>query len=350
MPEVSDFSRPIFAGVDVGGTNVKIGLVDDAGQIIAETKFPTQPGKSPEVAIAQARNEFERLLDPSNLDWEDIAAVGLGTPGPMDIPNGVILTPNNLPGWHHFPVRDQLSAALDKPVTYANDAGAAAFGEFWIGGGQAVNSMILLTLGTGVGGGIIINDLSVDGANSHGAEVGHLVIETGPKARVCGCGQTGHLEAYASATALVDRTLEAMGDSASGASTILRKRIGEASPLSALMISDAAAGGDEFATRMVMETAVYLGRGIAQLAHVLDPAAFILGGAMNFGGSQTALGQRFLGAIMAEARQLVFPVLGERLVVKFAELGSEAGFVGAAGLSRAQYNREILERYSTANQ
>ena len=349
MPAAFEFSRPIFAGVDIGGTNVKIGLVDDSGQVIADTKFPTQPDKSPEVAISQARTEFEQLLDPFDLEWEDVAAVGLGTPGPLDISKGMILTPTNLPGWHDFPVRDRLSTALGKKVTYANDAGAAAFGEFWIGGGQAVNSMILLTLGTGVGGGIIINDLSVDGANSHGAEVGHLVIETGPKARICGCGQLGHLEAYASATALVDRTLEAMGDSTTGANTVLRKQTGEASPLSALMISDAAAGGDEFATRMVMETAVYLGRGIAQLAHVVDPAAFILGGAMNFGGNQTELGQRFLDAVMAEARQLVFPVLGQRMIVKFAELGSEAGFVGAAGLSRAQYNREILERYSTAN-
>jgi glucokinase len=350
MPSETDFVRPIFAGVDVGGTNVKIGLVDDVGRIVAATKFPTQPGKSPEVAMTQARKEFERLVEPLDFDWEDLTAVGLGTPGPMDIPNGVMLTPVNLLGWHHFPVRDRLANALEKSVTYANDAGAAAFGEFWVGGGQAYDSMVLLTLGTGVGGGIIINEICIDGANSHGAEIGHMTIDTGPDARMCGCGQFGHLEAYASATAVVERTREALGDANNGANTVLRKQPGEASPLSALMISDAAAGGDEFATSMVMETAVYLGRGIAQLAHIIDPAAFILGGAMNFGGNQTELGRRFLDAILAEARRLVFPVLGERMVVKFAELGSEAGFVGAAGLARAQYNREILERYATAEQ
>ena len=121
---------------------------------------------------------------------------------------------------------------------------------------------------------------------------------------------------------------------------MLRSRIGEASPLSALMISNAATGGDKLALQMVSETAVYLGHGIAQLAHIIDPAAFILGGAMNFGGSNSELGQKFLDEVKSEVRRLVFPVLAERLVVEFAQLGSEAGFVGAAGLGRAQYNKD----------
>ena len=340
MPSDSKFTLPLFAGVDVGGTNVKIGLVDDNGRIVADTKFPTQPDDSPDIAFEQAREEFDQLMDSTDFKWSDVVAAGLGTPGPMDIHNGIILTPTNLLGWHNFPIRSKLTEVLSKPVTYANDAGAAAFGEFWVGGGQAYQSMVMLTLGTGVGGGIIIDDVSIDGAHSHGSELGHIAIETGPEARTCGCGQPGHLEAYASATALVDRTREAMRDPKVGASTILRKQIGEASPLSALMISNAATAGDDLATRMVSETAVYLGRGIAQLAHIVDPAAFVLGGAMNFGGADSELGSRFLEEIKAEVRRLVFPVLGEGLVVDFARLGSEAGFVGAAGLARSQYNRK----------
>ena len=176
MPTDSNFEKPLFAGVDVGGTNVKIGLVDERGRVVADTKFPTQPGKSPGIAFSQARKEFENLIEPLDFDWTDVVAAGLGTPGPMDIEAGVILTPNNLRGWHHFPVRDKLAEALEKPVTYANDAGAAAFGEYWVGGGQAYESMILLTLGTGVGSGIIVNEISIDGANSHGSEVGHMTI------------------------------------------------------------------------------------------------------------------------------------------------------------------------------
>ena len=339
MPASKEFKKPLFAGIDVGGTNVKLGIVDDHGQIVAKTKFPTQPDKSPDVAISQSRTGLEKLLKSSGFDWSDVAAAGLGTPGPMDIPLGMILTPTNLQGWHNFPIRDRLSQALEKPVTYSNDAGAAGFGEYWVGGGRDYESMVLLTLGTGVGGGIIIDNYSVEGANSHGAEVGHMVIDTSSEARVCGCGQPGHLEAYASATSLVKRTIEAMGEPETGKQTSLRQRIGEASPLSALMISEAATEGDEFAISMVRETARYIGRGVDILAHVIDPAAFILGGAMNFGGSSTRLGQQFLDDVIAEAQGRVFPVLGKKLVVEFAQLGSEAGLVGAAGLARVQYEK-----------
>ena len=336
MPNQSTTS-PFFVGVDVGGTSVKIGIVDDNGTIVAETKFPTKSDDSPDVAVAQAKRELTGLLTGKGLDWKQIAAVGVGTPGPMDIKAGLILTPCNLPGWHNYPIKEKLSQSLNKPVTYTNDANAAAFGEYWVGGGQAFSSMILLTLGTGVGGGIIINDRSVDGEHSHGAEIGHMLIDTSESARVCSCGVRGHLEAYASATALVDRTQEALSTSA-GVDSCLRKQISETSPLSALMISDAADGGDEFALQLVMETADYIARGIADLAHTIDPAAFILGGGMNFGGNHSPLGQKFLQRIVLSARKLVFPVLAERMVVKFAELGSEAGFVGAAGMARTEYN------------
>lgn len=332
------FKPPYFAGVDVGGTNIKIGVVDDQGLIVCDTKFPTESNASPDIAIAQTKSELTSLMETVGLTWNDIAAVGLGTPGPMDIKAGVILTPVNLLGWHNYPIRTNLANALGKPVTYANDANAAAFGEYWVGGGQAFSSMILITLGTGVGGGIIVDDLSIDGEHSHGSEIGHMVIDTSDTARMCGCGVKGHLEAYASATALVDRAREALA-CPQGAQSILREMTGDVSPLSGLMISNAANQGDALALNLVLETADYLARGIADLAHLIDPAAFILGGAVNFGGNHAPLGQKFLERVVISTRKLVFPVLAERLVVKFAELGSEAGFVGAAGLARSEYNR-----------
>lgn len=337
MTPDDQFVAPLFAGVDVGGTNIKVGLVDNHGKIVADTKFPTSPNETPELAIVQAREEFNALLELTSFQWSDVAAAGLGTPGPMDIHRGVILTPTNLPGWHNFPIQGRLAEVFGKPVSYANDAGAAAFGEFWVGGGQDYTSIVMITLGTGVGGGIIVDDKSVDGANSHGAEIGHMVIDNRSDARICGCGQRGHLEAYVSATALVERTREAMMES--GVGTVLKEWIGETSPLTALMVATAAEEGDLLAIKLVSETAVYLGRGIAQLAHIIDPAAFILGGAMNFGGSNSLLGVKFLNEVKAEVKRLVFPVLAERLVLNFAKLGSEAGFVGAAGLARSQYNR-----------
>ncbi len=338
MPDPSSFQPPFFAGVDVGGTNVKIGIVDDNGTIVAETKFPTKADDSPDIAVEQAKLELTNLLSSHGLDWNQVAAIGVGTPGPMDIKAGLILTPTNLPGWHNYPIREKLSQAVGKPATFANDANAAAYGEYWVGGGQAFTSMLLLTLGTGVGGGIIINDISIDGEHSHGAEIGHMNIDTSDNARMCGCGVKGHLEAYASATAMVDRTQEALSSPA-GMTSSLRQQTSAASPLSALMISNAAEAGDEFAMSLVLETADYLARGIADLAHLIDPAAFILGGGMNFGGNHSPLGQKFLQRVVLSTRKLVFPVLAERLVVKFAELGSEAGFVGAAGMARTEYNR-----------
>jgi len=329
------FHLPLFVGVDVGGTNIKIGVVDNDGKGVANSKFPTNPAKPPREGFETARRELDDLLIQHGFTWADVAAAGLGTPGPMDIAAGKVLTPTNLPGWHHAPVRDLLAEVLKKPVTLANDAGAAAYGEFWVGSGQQYQSMVLLTLGTGVGGGIIVEDLSINGVNSHGAELGHVTIDSCKSARVCGCGQTGHLEAYASATALVDRAREAL--TAAHAPSLLTEKMNDDSPLSALMISEAASAGDELAIRLIEETAVYLGRGIAILAHVIDPAAFILGGAMNFGGTGSRQGEQFLKDVAATAKKLVFPVIAEKLVVEFAQLGSDAGYVGAAGLAHQAY-------------
>jgi glucokinase len=334
MPDNSSPAFPLFVGVDVGGTNIKIGVVDDNGDRLAYTKFPTQADQPPEKSIERIGPVIQELLDGAGLKMDDVAAVGLGTPGPMDIARGLILTPFNMPGWHNFPIRDAFSKALDKPVTFTNDANAAAFGEYWIGSGRQFSSMILITLGTGVGGGIIIDDVSVDGAHSHGSEIGHICIDTGLAALVCPCGKSGHLEAYASATGIVNRAKEALR---SHPESSMLDCNAESSPLSALMVSEAADAGDKLALQLVSETAMYLGRGIAQLAHVIDPEAFILGGAVDFGGADTALGRSFLDGIIAEAKRLTFPVVAKELKVSFAQLESDAGYVGAAGMARTEF-------------
>ena len=328
--------EPLFLGIDVGGTNIKIGVVDDQGNTICYTKFPTHAEQPPEPTIQQIRPLVSKLLEENGRCFDDVAAVGVGTPGPMDIAGGRVLTPFNLPGWHHFQVRDFVAKVTKREVTFTNDANAAAFGEYWIGGGRQYSSMILITLGTGVGGGIIIDNSSIDGAHSHGGEVGHICIDTSPDALLCPCGKRGHLEAYTSATGIVVRAKKALCDHPESS---LSQRNDETSPLSALAVSQAAESGDSLALKLVNETAQYLARGIASMAHVIDPEAFILGGAVNFGGEDTPLGRSFLDDIIAETRKLVFPVVGERLVVNFAKLGSDAGYVGAAGLARAQFNK-----------
>src|SRR5690606_10042678 len=134
----------------------------------------------------------------AGLTPDKIARVGLGSPGTHDIPAGMLLDPPNLPGWVNFPIRDRVQALCGLPLTFANDANCAAYGEYWVGSGKEFNSLVLFTLGTGIGSGIILDDMQLVGAHSHGGECGHSIIDYQPDARLCGCGNTGHLEAYCS--------------------------------------------------------------------------------------------------------------------------------------------------------
>jgi glucokinase len=324
---------PFFLGIDVGGTNIKIGLVDDQGKALASTTIPTDEERGPRDAIDRMRDVAHLLSAEAGVDWQDISAVGLATPGTMDIAAGMTLQPHNLLHWWNFPIRDQLHQTIGKPVAFANDAAAAAFGEFWVGSGAVYHSIVLLTLGTGVGGGIIIGDLSLDGENSHGAECGHIIIDSGPSARVCGCGQLGHLEAYASAKGVVQRTEEAL---AAGRKSSLRDRLARGDELTPLMIAEEAERDDRLSLEIVMQTATYLGIGAVTLMHVVDPGAVIFGGAMNFGGMASDLGRRFLERIRQEVRLRAFPVLAERTDVHFATLGGDAGYIGVAGIARSR--------------
>src|SRR6478672_4513410 len=189
------FQSPFYLGIDIGGTNIKLGVVDDNGQMLGHCKIPTENEKGAPDAARRVRIATDKLLAELSLSLMDIAAVGVGAPGTMDIPGGKMLEPHNLPGWYDAPIRSLISDALDgKRVSFANDANAAAFGEWWVGTGKNFNSIVLLTLGTGVGGGIIIGDLSVDGENSAGSECGHMIVDSSPEARMCGCGKRGHLE------------------------------------------------------------------------------------------------------------------------------------------------------------
>lgn len=328
----------LFLGVDVGGTGIKLGLVDTEGRVLAKERIPTHAAASPETDLLAIQEAVNRMLDQVGASPDRLVSVGLGTPGPMDIPRGMLLTPVNLPGWHHFPIRDRLAELLNRPVRFANDAAAAAYGEFWQGRGRDCGSLVLLTLGTGVGGGIIVDEVSVDGAHSHGAEVGHIAIVSDADARICSCGKPGHLEAYASATAVVGRTREILA--ASDRPSALRQE----DRLTALDVANAASGGDCLARQIVAETAQYLADGIAILAHVIDPEIVLLGGAMNFGGDGSELGRWFLDRVRNRVVQSTFPMVAENMKIEYASLGGDAGLVGAAGLARRDHLRQIARR------
>ena len=328
---------PLFVGIDVGGTNIKMGVVSRDGNVIAQTQFPTQDELGPADALGRVHQQLLEMRDEAAGDipiFERVVGVGLGTPGTMDVRNGVILEPHNLPGWRHFPIRARLSDLLERPVVYANDANAAAFGEFWVGGGQAFSSLVLLTLGTGVGAGIVIEGELLEGATGNAAECGHMVVDTTPQARRCFCGQSGHLEAYASATGVEKYAVEAASRDPQG---VIARRLEERGALSARDVYDLAREGDAASLKIIEETAEYLARGIAILANTIDPEIFLLGGAMDFGGASSTIGKSFLQQIVEKVKSRTVRQIGEKIRVEFAQLGSAAGWMGAAGLACSRF-------------
>jgi len=342
MPDTRNFiarddaQPPFFVGLDLGGTNIKGGVVDDRGRPLCSASIPTDREKGAESASERMGKFVRRLAAKAKLKLADVAAVGLGSPGTMDIPAGKLVDPANLEGWENFPIRDRVSHHCGFPVTFANDARAAAYGEKWTGSGQSFHSMILLTLGTGVGCGIILGDEVLDGRHSHGGEFGHTIIDIAPNARSCGCGRLGHFEAYASATALVKRTEEALA--AGRTARWLAKRLAAGEELEAKTIDQAAEEGDEVCREMIFDTARYLAVGIVNLMHTIDPDGILLGGAMTFGGKEKLMGRMFLDRVHQEVFLRAYPTVFRQTTIDYAVLGGDAGFIGAAGLARRDYS------------
>lgn len=317
---------PFYLGIDLGGTNIKSGVVEDTGRPLSSVSIETQAELGPDVGIENLARAGRLAVQESGLDWDQIAAVGLGSPGTMDLSRGMLLEPPNLPGWNQLPIRDLLAAKLEKPTILQNDANAAAFGEYWAGAGRNTRSLVMFTLGTGIGCGIVEDGRIIEGRHSHGAECGHIIIQM-DGGRQCSCGAYGHLEAYASATALVKRAAEALEDDRS---SVLFDAL-DRGTLTSRAISEAADRGDALARRLMRETARYCAVGAVSLLHTIDPDIIL------FGGGMIAAGQGFLEDIRADIRSMAFPIPAAKARIQYAELGGDAGFIGAAGCARQAF-------------
>jgi glucokinase len=329
---MSDEGRrpPFYLGIDLGGTNIKGGVVDDSGRPFSSISLETEADRGPEVGLANLAEVGRRAVEASGLGWDDIASVGLGSPGTMDIHAGLLLDPVNLLGWVDFPIRDLLAAKLGKPTILQNDANAAAYGEYWAGAGRGVRSLVMFTLGTGIGCGVIDEGRIIEGRHSHGAECGHIIVQM-DGGRLCSCGRRGHLEAYASAKALVRRAIEAI-ETEPGS---LLYNIAGRSELTARAIHEASESGDALAIRLMRETARYLAVGATTLMHTIDPDIIL------FGGGMIAAGFGFLQDIRSDIEDLAFPTPARQTRVAYAQLGGDAGFIGAAGCARLAHRRPI---------
>jgi glucokinase len=324
---------PFYVGIDVGGTNIKAGVVDDEGRSLSHVSVPTEAARGPQGGLENIARAAEMAIAQSSLKKGALRGVGLATPGTMDIPAGYLIDPPNLPGWINFPIRDLLARKLELPTVLQNDANAAAYGEFWAGRAKDARSLVFWTLGTGIGCGIIIDHVIIEGAHSHGAECGHIIIEM-TNGRLCGTGQYGTLEAYASARALVARCQEAL---AAGRTSSVSAHLAAGGELTPLLIAQAAEAGDRLCDDLVMETARFMGVGTVTLMHTIDPEMVLFGGAMTFGRTDSELGRRFLQEIRTEVKKRAFPIPATKTIIEYASLGSDAGYIGAAGCARMKF-------------
>jgi len=313
---------PCFIGIDLGGTNIHAGIVNKNHEVLCRRFVPTlvEEGRDPVIErLFTVIQELKGQYPP-----ESIQGIGIGAAGIIDIERGVIVTSPNFPGWQDVPLRDIISRRFNIPTILDNDANAAVFGEHWAGAGQGCSSMIGLTLGTGVGGGIILDGRLWHGHQGMAGEIGHMTIV--PDGLQCPCGNRGCLEAYVSATGIVRRTIARLGDrSAQG--LFAAAGIEKPGELTAAHVHRAALGGDDMARDILRETGVYLGIAIGNLINILDTELFIIGG-----GASNAW-DSFYPSMAEEARRRSLPGPAGMVRIVRAHLGDDAGLIGACGLA-----------------
>lgn len=302
-------------GVDLGGTTVKMGLFDAEGTVIEKWEIVTVTENNGSRILPDIADSILAKIAEKNIDKTDVIGVGIGVPGPVDS-QGVIYKAANL-GWDVFNVSETLSQLVGVPVKAGNDANVAALGEMWKGGGQGYSNMVAVTLGTGVGGGIIVEGKVLAGATGSGGEIGHICVNE-EETEVCGCGKKGCLEQYVSATGitrLANRRL-AKDDKAS----VLRNE-----EVSAKTVFDAVKAGDELAIEVAEQFGEYLGKATAMIACVVNPDVFVIGGGVS------KAGPVLLDYIVKNYQPNVFH--GSRSTeFALATLGNDAGIYGAAKL------------------
>ena len=312
-----------YVGIDIGGTNVKAGIVDDNGKIIVKSSIPTGRDREFSVIVGDIAEQIKKLCADANMTLDDINGIGIGCPGAINSKDGIVNYVCNL-DWVNVPLVAELQKHINKPAYVSNDANVAALGESMFGTGKNYSDVVFITLGTGVGGGVIIDNKLFEGVESKGTELGHMVIVIGGEE--CGCGRRGCLEAYASATALIRDTKRAMEKDKNSA--MWQFVDGDINKVDGRTAFECSKTGDESAKKVVDAYITYLSEGIANFVNIFRPQAIILG-----------------GGVCAQGDYLIKPI--EEFVTKntyggegapelhflIASLGNDAGLVGAASLA-----------------
>jgi glucokinase len=313
-------------GVDIGGTNVVVGLVPAGGGLpVALRKRETRSLGEPDEVVGHIARLVEEVAEEglalSGGTREEVVGLGIGCPGPLDLEGGVVLDAFNL-GWKDLPLRDRLSERVRLPANLDNDANCATWGEFWQGAGRNARSLVGVTLGTGIGGGVILDGNLIHGASATAGELGHMTIDF--MGRRCNCGNYGCLEAYASGPNIAARAREGVE---AGAESILLDRVGgDLARITAVTVYEALLEGDEYAGEVMQETAKILGTGIANIVNVLNPEVVVVVGGV------TRAGEHLFRPLRSEVRRRAFRSAEQVCRIVPGDLPETAGVIGAAGL------------------
>jgi len=314
----------LFVGVDLGGTTIKIGLVNDDGQLIFDTEVPTRTKDGQEAIIEDIVLTTKQIVKQAGFEWDNVKGMGFGIPGLLNIAQGIVSLAPNL-DWVNIPLKEILEEKLHIPIKIDNDANVAVLGEAWTGAGKGFKHLVMATIGTGIGGGIIIEGNILHGKNGMAAELGHIPISD--EGLLCGCGNYGCLETISSATGIVRKGKQVVEDGK--VSILTEKYMDKIDQITARRVIDAAKEGDKEAEQIVQNAGNLLGQGLATVANLLDPEIIIVGGGVSKAGDiifdpiKEGLMRHGLKSIVKSVK--VVP----------AVLGNNAGMIGAASLFRS---------------
>ncbi len=312
-----------YIGIDLGGTNIAAGLVDEEGRIVLKDSVPTLKGRSYEAIVKDMAMLVQKIINDAGVDIKEIKSIGIGCPGVMDSSEGVVVFANNL-NFRYVPLRAEMQKYFSLPVFIDNDANVAAFAESVAGAAKGARYSIAITLGTGVGGGIIIDGKVYSGFKSAGAELGHMVIMV--DGEQCTCGRKGCWEAYASATALIRQTIQAAKENPD---SLINKLVdGDMSRIDAKTAFDAAKQGDETGKKVVEKYIGYIAEGLTNIMNIFSPEVVVIGGGV------CKEGEYLLKPLREKVAASVYSPDVLKPDIRVAQMGNDAGIVGAAMLGR----------------
>jgi glucokinase len=311
-------------GIDLGGTNIVVGtLAEDGSELLGLVSEPTLPEQGGDAVIARIVKLARASM--AQAKGKEIVGVGIGSPGPLDTKKGIVILTPNL-GWINMPLRDRIAEGVKLPTVLDNDANCAIYGEWWRGAARGVEDVIGLTIGTGIGGGIVLGGKIYHGASDAAGEIGHMTIDA--NGRLCKCGNQGCIEAYASGPAIAARAVEGIQ---AGAKSALPQYVqGDLSKITAQVVYEAANDGDGYALEVVHETANLLGAAVASLVNIFNPNVVVICGGV------TQAGDKLFGPLTAEVHRRAFKPAWEVCRIVPGTLPGTAGVYGAAAVFMQQ--------------